>query len=154
MLNRWSLIKHDMWALGVKQGDVKRALNVATWIILANAAEIGVRRLNKELINALFGDDDLDDWEETIEKEVVVTALGNVPFVSQTVSAFEYGDVPVPSIGAVTQITKRLQWAAQSNDEETKIKHLTSAVMISAGAFAGVPGTMQTEQIFRKALEE
>lgn len=153
MLNRWSLIKHDMWQLGVKQGNTKQAFNIATWLILANAAEIGVRRLTKELISALT-DDDIDDWEETIEKEAVINALHNVPFVSQTVSAFEYGDVPVPAIGAVTQITKRLQWAAQSGDDETKIKHLTSAIMISAGAFAGIPGTMQAEQIFRKALKD
>lgn len=153
MLNRWSLIKHDMWALGVKNGDTKQSLNVATWLLLATAAEIGIRRLSKELIAALIGDD-LKPWEDTINKEAATTALSTVPFVSQAVSAFEYGSVPVPSIGMAIQIGDRLKWAAQSKSPEKKAQHYTEAAVLLTGATFGIPGTLQTEQVIRGSLKK
>lgn len=153
MLNRWSLIKHDMWQLGVKNGNTKQALNVATWIMLATAAEIGIRRLAKELIAALTGDE-LKPWEDTITKEAAMTALGNVPFVSQAVSSFEYGSIPVPSIGMMTQIGDRLKWAAQSKSPEKKAQHYAEAAVLLTGTAFGVPGTLQSEQVIRSSMKK
>lgn len=153
MLNRWSLIKHDMWALGVKQGNTKQALNAATWLIIAMAAEVGIRRLSKELLAAITGAD-TKPWEDTITKEAVQTALGNVPFVSQAVSSFEYGSVPVPSISVLTQVGERLQWAAQSKSPEKKARHYAEAAFILTGSTFGVPGAMQAEQVLRSSMKK
>ncbi len=153
MLNRWSLIKHDMWAAGVKQGKTAQALNIATWLTLAAAAEVGVRRLSKEIVAAL-SDDELDEWEETIGKESVLTAMGNVPFVSQALNTLEYGSVPVPAIGAATKITNELKWAAQSEDDEDKMRHLISAGILAAGVVGGIPGTIQAEKLFKDFSKE
>jgi len=153
MLNRWSLIKHDMWALGIKKGDVKKSLNSATWLILAMAAEVGIRRLSKELVAALTGDD-TKPWEDTITKEAVMTVLGNVPFVSQTVGSFEYGSVPVPSISMLTQIGERLKWAAQSKSESKKAQHYSEAAILLMGTGFGVPGTLQAEQLLRGSMKD
>lgn len=146
MLNRWSLLRHDMWRLGVKQGNTAQALNIAAWLILATAAEIGVRRLSKELVDALLGHD-TKPWEDTIKKEAVVNVLQTIPFVSQAVSAFEYGSVPAPALAAINQIGNEMKLAAQSKHSDTKAKHLTKAALLGAGVAFGVPGTVQATQL-------
>jgi hypothetical protein len=153
MFNRWSLIKHDMWELGIKEGDFGKAVNIATWLVLANLAEIAIRRLGKEVISAVTGDEE-DPWEETITKEMMLATLGNVPFVSQAVSSFEYGSIPIPALGALDKITKQMMWAAQSDDEDKKIQHLASALILAMGTAFGVPGTIQAESLLRKSLKD
>jgi hypothetical protein len=153
MLNRWSLIKHDMWQVGVKNGNTRQALNVATWLVLATAAEVGVRRLSKELITAIMGGD-MKPWEDTVKSEMVLTALGNVPFVSQGVSAFEYGSVPVPSLSVAAQIADEMKLAAQSKSQEKKADHIAKASIIAAGVVLGVPGTMQAVGGLRSQKKE
>lgn len=154
MLNRWSLIKHDMWALGVKKGNTAQAANIATWLILANMAEIGVRGLSKEIISLLTGDDEEPKDEDSVLEKAIYQALGNVPFVSQAVSSFRYGSVPVPSIGMINQIYDRMEWAGNSKSTEKKIKHYAEAVVLATGAGAGIPGTIQAETIIRKSLKD
>jgi hypothetical protein len=153
MFNRWSLIKHDMWELGIKEREFGKAVNIATWLILANLAEIGIRRLSKEIVSAVAGDEE-DPWEETITKEMMLTTLGNVPFVSQAVNAFEYGSVPVPAFGAMDKITKQMMWAAQSDDEDVRLQHFASAFTLAMGTAFGIPGTIQAESLLRKSLKD
>lgn len=153
MLNRWSLIKHDMWELGIKDGNTKQALSAATFLLLASAAEIGIRRLSKEIIAGIL-DNDMEPWEDSITEEAIATALGSVPFVSQGVSALQYGSIPVPSIGVLTQAGERLKWAAQSKSEGKKAQHYTEAGILIGGAAFGIPGTLQVEQLFRGALKD
>ena len=107
-------------------------------MILAQAAEVGVRRLSKELMGALTGDAP-DDWEDTITKEVALTALGTVPFVSQTVSAFGYGDVPVPSLGVIRKVLAEGSLAVQSDDPEKRQKHVLKAINQGMGVAFGIP---------------
>lgn len=153
MFNRWSLLKHDMWEIGVREGNYGKAVNIATWLILANLAEIGIRRLSKEIVSAAT-DDDEDPWDETITKEMMLTSLGNVPFVSQAVNSFEYGSVPVPAIGSLDKITQQMMWAAQSEDEDKKLQHFASAFTLAMGTAFGVPGTIQAESLLRKSLKD
>ena len=138
MFNRWSLIRHDLIRAGVVGGMTKQAANIAVWMILAQAAEVGVRRLSKELMGALTGDAP-DDWEDTITKEVALTALGTVPFVSQTVSAFGYGDVPVPSLGVIRKVLAEGSLAVQSDDPEKRQKHVLKAINQGMGVAFGIP---------------
>lgn len=157
MLNRWSLIKHDMWAVGVKKGNTAQALNMAAWLLLANAAEYGVRELGKEIINAITGDDDekkkkKDD--DSITEKVATQLLSNVPFVSQAISTFKYGSIPVPALGLLSQVGAHMKWAGQSKSDEKKLEHMTSAAMLAAGGVLGVAGAMQAEAIFRKSTKE
>jgi len=153
MFNRWSLIKHDMWELGIKQGDMARAMNVATWLIIANIAEMGLRRGAEEIISAITGDDE-DRDEDDITAKAILTTLNNVPFVSQAVSTFEYGGVPVPSAGMLYRIGNELRWVAQSEDEDKRMQHALSAIALIAGTSYGLPGTIQAESIMRKSLKD
>jgi len=153
MFNRWSLIKHDMWELGIKQGDMARAMNVATWLIIANIAEMGLRRGAEEIVSAITGDDE-DRDEDEITQKAILTTLNNVPFVSQAVSTFEYGGVPVPSVGMLYRIGNELRWVAQSEDEDKRMQHALSAIGLIAGTTYGLPGTIQAESIMRKSLKD
>lgn len=170
MLNRWSLIKHDMWELGIKNGDTAKALNIATWILLANAAEVGIRHGAKELVALLLGlfgyKDDSKPWEDTIAKEVSMTVLGNVPFVSDAVSnlalipgapseitQLSYYSNPIPVISLWNQINEEKKLAAISKKDETKLRHQVNGAILITGALFGVAGTLQTEQIVSKIMK-
>ena len=156
MLNRWSLIKHDMWQNGVRGNDTMQAVNIALWLTIATASEVALRELSKGIIDAVFsgsGDDDKKD-EKSYGGKMALSALGSVPFVSQVVSAFEYGSVPVPSLSLVVQVAERVEWAGRSKDTSKKMQHYTEALVLVAGVGFGVPGTLQMEQIIRKAMKE
>ena len=152
MLNRWSIIKHDMVAAGIGQKRTAQALNAATFLLLANMAELGLRRGGKELIELLTFQDDLEPWEETINKEAVSTLLGNVPIISNIIGSLEYGSNPVPSISLVDNILRKANLAKKSKKPDKKLKHTLGALTLGAGAVFGVPGTLQAEQIIRKLL--
>lgn len=156
MLNRWSLIKHDMWQNGVKNGNTMEAVNIALWLTVATASEVALRELGKGIIDAVFsdvGDDDNKD-EKSFGGKMAFSALGSVPFVSQAVSAFEYGSVPVPSLSLVVQVAERIEWAGRSKEPSKKMQHYMEALVLAGGAGFGVPGTLQMEQIIRKTMKE
>lgn len=154
MLNRWSIIKHDMATIGVGRGKTKQALNAAAFLILANMTELGVRRLSKEMIAALMLSDDLEPWEETIEKESVMTAINNVPFVSNFVGSLEYGSNPVPAISLMDNIWSKANYARKSKDPDKMAKHIAGAAILTTGVIAGVPGTLQADQLVREAMTD
>ena len=153
MLNRWSVLKHDMYGAGFKQGNIKQGVNIATWLILANFSEVGLRRFSKEIVAAVSGYD-IDPWdEEQREKELVHSLLGNVPIVSQAMSTWEYGSAPVPAASMVEKVMDSVAYAKKSKSSEKKLKHATSAGLTAAGLFLGVPGTFQADQIIKKKLD-
>lgn len=154
MLNRWSVIKHDVAKVGVGRGKTAQAVNGAAFLLLAMSMEIGVRRLSKEVIAAMVGGDDLDPWEDTVKEEAVKTALGQIPIVSTIVGSMEYGSNPVPAISMMNDIFKKLQYAAASKSEDKKMKHYSSAAILAIGTGLGIPGTLQLEQLSRKLQTE
>lgn len=153
VLNRWSIIKHDIAFAGMGRGRTQQALNGTMYLLLAQAAELGVRRLNKEIIAGLI-DTDLEPWEDTIEKEVVRTLFGNIPIVGSAVSSAEFGSNPVPTISLIDNIAKKVHFGVVSKDADKKAKHFTGATLLGAGAFLGIPGTLQAEQITRGLMTD
>jgi hypothetical protein len=151
MLNRWSLIRHDMYRSGFKAGNIGQGLNVAMFLALAGFAEIGLRRFSKEMI-ALMTDDDLEDWPETFKQEAVMAMVNNVPFISQGVSAVNYGTIPVPSVDMAKRIIDRANAVAKSKKEETKKRNFVRAMMLGLGVVFKVPGTVQGEQLVRELM--
>jgi len=152
MLNRWSLIKHDMASVGIGRKKTAQAFNAAIFLTLAMTMELGVRRLSKEMIAALT-QDDLEPWEDTIRKEAVMTAIGQIPIVSNVVGSFEYGSNPVPSISLINNIAKRGNAASKAQSSEKRTQNALSASVLATGSFFGVPGTLQAEQLIRKGLK-
>ena len=149
MLNRWSVLRHDLWRVGIRGGETKQAVNIATWMMIAAAGELMSRRLAVELIGSFFGNEP-EKWDKTVNKEAVGIALGSVPFVSQAVSALQYGSVPVPSLSIINRVIGEANTAAKTKDEAKKNKHIVRAVLLGVGATFGVPGTLQAEALLKE----
>lgn len=149
MLNRWSLIKHDLWAAGIKSGQTKQAVNVATWLMLATAAEVGLRFVASSIEGVITGDEP-DPLDEVFPEKFVKNLVTTVPFVSQGVSAFEYGSVPVPAISIAAKALEKLKAASRAKNTDTIAKNLGSAALLGIGVVAGIPGVVQAESLLRK----
>lgn len=152
LLNRWSLIEHDMYNAGVKQGKTLQATNIATWLILANFAEFFIRNWTKELIAAVTGYEPPED-DKSIAEKTIRQAISNVPVVSSLVNSAQYGTTPVPAISLVESVADSLKYAQQSKSEEKKIKHYSQAAIVATGLF-GVPGVLQAKQISRGLFDD
>lgn len=149
MLGRWSMIRHDGYALGFKSGNMAQGLNVMTWMILATAAERGIRWFSKELVDLLVPGEDDKEEDDGITKAIVQGVLEKVPFASQIMSAFSYGSVPVPSLSFMNKAFNTLGAFAKSKQPETKIKNAARALTLLSGLF-GIPGAVQADQIIGK----
>lgn len=153
MLNEWSLIQHDLYRSGIKAGDYKKAVNIATWLALATFAEMGLRRMSKEMIAFMTGAD-VEDWDETFQKELVMNMIQKVPFVSQAVSALNYGSIPVPSIDITANMLEKFYLSATAKKQDTKTRNFIRGTLLALGIFKGIPGVIQTEQIAKDVLKD
>ena len=148
MLNRWSLIEHDMLRAGIKERDVGKLTNMFFWLSMAGFAEMGLRRLSKELI-ALITGRELDDWSETFTEEIITNMFQNIPFVSQAMSIYSYGSIPVPSIALANEIVNKIKWLRKTNDPDKKLLMGLELLALTIGTAIGVPGTIQLAEVLR-----
>ena len=83
MLNRWSLIQHDMVSAGIGSGKTVKALNVAMWLALAIVSEYLIRNWSKELLALATGaEPPPEDDEEKKQDKIIMQAIGAVPSFS------------------------------------------------------------------------
>ncbi|MCJ7497777.1 MAG: hypothetical protein MUO78_06555, partial [candidate division Zixibacteria bacterium] len=150
ILNRWSLIEHDMIRSGIKNKNIGQAANMFFWLAMAGFAEMGLRRLSKELIALLTGEE-LDDWSETFSKEAVVNTLQNVPFISQGVSLYNYGNIPVPTLSLMQDIGEKIVTLRRTKDPDKRLLKSLELIVLSTGVAAGMPGTMQLAEFIRSS---
>lgn len=115
MLNRWSIIRHDLWRHGIKGGNPKEAANIVFWLAIANMAENGIRQLTSDMIASAMGkepEDDDDEQKQTIK--TIGSILSNVPFMGSTFYSMVYGGgIPIPSFETVRRLMARF-WNATS----------------------------------------
>jgi len=152
MLNRWSLIEHDMVRAGIKKGNIGQAANIFMYLSLATIAETSVRRLSKELIARLTGDD-LDDWSETFTEELVHNTFQNVPILSQAMSAWNYSNIPVPFLSVWQDIGRKLEAFNNTKNPDKKVKNGIVFYSALIGTLLGIPGTSQFTDIVKKKLK-
>lgn len=145
MLNRWSLIQHDMVEAGVAKGRTKQALNIAMWLSLANLSEYYIRHWSRELIAALTGGEPPED-DSSLTEKIIKQILGNVPVLSSLVNSAGYGSVPVPSISLLEKTFEELSYADKSKTADKKARHYASAIILISGIF-GLPGALQAQQL-------
>jgi hypothetical protein len=151
MLNRWSLIQHDMIHNGVRLGQTTESLNIATWLMLAVITEVALRRGAEEIIAAATGTgDDLEDVEDEFISKLAMETVRTVPIIGQIVSSLNYGSIPVPIISLTQQAIRRANIAIRTKDDEKKFKNAVLAVGLLSGEIGGIPGTLQIDQIIRK----
>jgi hypothetical protein len=145
MMNRWSLIKHDMLRGGIRTKNVTQAANMFFWLAMAGFAEMGLRRLSKEMVAMVTGED-TEEWEETFTEEIVVNLLQNIPFLTQAVSVYNYGQIPVPTIAVMNDMVKQLDIYKKTKDPDKKKIRALEAIITIVGSSAGLPGTRQVTQ--------
>lgn len=155
VINRWSLIQHDMFNAGLMQGRTKQAVNIATWLILANISENFIRHWTKEMIAAAMGTEPpKDDEEDDLANKIIAQAIGNVPVVGSIVNSFEYGSVPVPAISMVEKISETIQYGNKSKAADKQARHYGSAAILTTGLMLGIPGTLQAQQLYSSGMKE
>ena len=132
MLNRWSIVRHDLWRAGIRGKNKKQAINIAMWLIAANYMEMGIRRFSKELIAGMFGQELPEDDEDRAFYKTVGQVLSNVPFAGSLFYSTIYGDFPVPSVSMTTKILKKFG-AAIKADEDKGLKWFKALLSATPG---------------------
>jgi phospholipid N-methyltransferase len=152
LLNRWALVRHDAWRLGIKKGNYAKTVNIFTWLILANAAAVGIRIGSTAFIAGLTGDDEEKKDDETYFDKVVKETKGNVPFVSKIVGAYAYESTPIPSLEVAMQTLGGLKSMWEGKKDETKIRGGIRA-LAGVGKLSGIPGMTQAEDIIKRLIK-
>ena len=124
MLTRWSLIQHDMIHNGIRLGQTQQSLNIATYLILAAMAEVGIRRGAEEIIAAATGSgDDLEDIDEDLLNKFLMELFRTIPVFGSIMNSFNYGNIPVPVISITERALDSLKLTIKTKDDERKFKH-------------------------------
>lgn len=137
LLNRWSLITHDLYKAGIKGENKKQALNIAFWLIIATIAETLIRRG----LRMAFEDEQRREKEKTLGQDLALNAVQNVPFMGNTISLIFYGQSGIPAVDWVTGIGGSISAAIKSKSEESRNRNL-----LKAGVSA-LPGRAQIKQL-------
>jgi hypothetical protein len=148
MLNRWSLIEHDFYRLGIKEKNFGKATNIAMFLLMANIAEMGMRYATNSFIDMISGREP-DDEEEDLMNKFTMNLLQTVPFVSSIVASFSYGSNPVPSISFIEKAIKRGYYAIKTEDDETRARNAAKFFILIGGLLTGMPGAGQAEQMIQ-----
>lgn len=147
LLNRWSLITHDLYKAGIKGKNKKQALNIAMWLILATIAEAGMRRILRKGIKAIKGEEDKGK-EKTVAGEIVTNALQNMPFMGNIIGAIYYGSLGIPSIDWLNRAAGYSSAGFKSKTDEAKMRNFLKATILM------LPGGSQIIQILPNKEEK
>lgn len=135
MLNRWSMIRHDLWRAGIRGNNKKQAVSVAMWLIAAQFAENGIRQMTAQMLATLMGqelpDDDDDEDKQLINN--LRSVLQNVPFVGSLFSGIVYGDLPIPSISMLGKIFEKISTAVKAGENNPEEKWLKAILTATPG---------------------
>lgn len=144
LLNRWSLITHDLYKAGIKGANKKQAMNIAFWLIMATVAETLIRRG----LRMAFEDEQKRDRGKTLGQDLALNAVQNIPFTGNMISLIFYGQAGIPAIDWVTGIGSSISSAIKSKGEEARNRNL-----LKAGVSA-LPGGAQIKQILPRKEEK
>jgi len=153
MLNRWSLIEHDMIRTGIKTKDAGQAMNIFFFMALAVLAETSVRLVSKEMISAITGNDP-PDWKDDFPRNMVRNALSTVPFISQIQGMLNYGSLPVPSLSMLQSISTQIWILKRTKNPDKITQHKILLLMSVAGFSLGVPGTFQAVEVVKNIQKQ
>ena len=152
MLNRWSLIEHDIYQAKFKSGNKLDAAWATYFLAMATLVETGIRRGTKYFIGSVLAglgltavpDRDRDPFLEDWLRQV----LQVVPFASDLAGLSGYKTSPVPLLAGAQDMASAgpAVKAAWKGRPESAIRNTVKALGGLAG-LAGVPGTAQASQL-------
>jgi hypothetical protein len=151
MLNRWDNLSRQIWRMGIKEGNYKKAAASTFWmVIVAAAMEEGIRRGVRGLTNMVTGD---NQKEKPFVSNAATNILQNVPIAGSLLSSITYSSNPVPIINTFEDLLSGIGSAYGAQHIETKLKGAVKAAG-AIGSLSGVPGSSQAEQLIRKSIPQ
>ncbi|HAS04395.1 MAG TPA: hypothetical protein DCR71_01340 [Dehalococcoidia bacterium] len=149
MLNRWDNMNRQIWRMGIKEGDYKKASASFFWmVIFAAATEEGIRRGGRSIINLATGD---KQSEQSFAENSVLNVVQTIPIAGSLVSALTYSSNPVPIINTAEDLLTGAGTVVKGKAGSTKAKGAVQAIG-AAGSLLGVAGSSQAAQIIKKII--
>lgn len=151
MLNRWDNIKRQVWRLGIKENNYKKASMSFFWLVLfAAATEEGIRRGTRKVIDLITGE---EREEKSFINNAALNIVQSVPIAGQLVSSMVYSSNPVPVINTFEDLTEGLGITFKGKQPLTKMRGAVRAIG-AGGSLLGIAGSSQMSQIISKTLKE
>lgn len=150
MLNHWDNIQRQVWRMGIKEGNYKKAGMSFFWLVLVAAGlEEGIRRGIKKVTNLITDD---HPTEQPFLHNALQNIIQSVPIAGSLFSSIVYGGTnPVPVVNTFEEIIKGIANAYTAKKPETKHKQELRAAG-AAGTLFGLPGASQATQLLNKYL--
>jgi len=149
MLGRWDNINRQIYRLGIKDRNYKKAIMSLLWLVTFGlAGSIGTRKMS----NAITGKPKRKD-EPTFTEEMVKEAIGTVPLVGSLSSSIAYSSNPVPIIKTMNDVFDGASTVAKGEKSKTKLKGAVK-VLGAGGALAGVPGSTTIAESVNNKLKD
>lgn len=151
MLNRWDNMQRQIWRMGIKEKDYKKAAASAFWmIVFSAAAEEGIRRGVRSVTDFVTGD---EREERGFVEDSLLNVVQTVPIAGSLVSSMVYSSNPVPVINTFEELLSGTGSLVNGKTGTTKTKGAVRALG-SIGSLTGVPGSSQAAQLIGKAIPE
>lgn len=150
MLARWDNLQRQIWRLGIKEKNYKKAsMSFLFMVIVATAMEEGLRRGVKTVTNEateFITGKEGQPVEGSFIGNSAMNLVQAVPIAGQLASSITYSSNPVPIINTFEQSLSGASSVWNGKELRTKIRGgLTLAG--STGSILGVPGSGQASQI-------
>lgn len=151
MLNRWDNMQRQIWRMGIKEKDYKKAASGVFWMVLFSAAaEEGLRRGTRQITNFLTND---PQEERGFVEDTTLNMVQTIPIMGSLVSSMVYSSNPVPVINTFEDLISGGGSVIFGKTALTKEKGAVTALS-AGGSLLGVPGSSQAGQLIKKALPE
>jgi hypothetical protein len=153
VLTNYSLLRHEGFRAGIAEGNISQGASIFMWSMLMAMAGTGLRMGMKELIDFITGREDKKPvpFSDKLWKGAAKEMLGKIPFVSQAMSVIGYGSFPVPSLDWIEKAGEGIKAATTGKKAATRKKGIARTAFALARPL-GIPGTLQTEELYRSLI--
>lgn len=151
LLNRWENIERQIWRLGIKEGNYKKAGMSAMWLLVfAAMAEETVRTGVRAVTDSISAN---EPREEDFATNSALNVLEGVPVLGNIVSSINYSSNPVPVINTAEDVIAGIGSVVDGKATETKVRG-SLQTLGGIGALTGIPGSSQAAQLLRNAIPQ
>lgn len=151
MLNRWDNIKRQIWRVGIKEKNYKKAIGAFFWFfVFATAMEEGIRRGTKKAISFVFQNEAPEN--DPFILSMIQNSFQTVPIAGSLISSLQYSSSPVPLIKTTQDVISGLSSAFTGKATRTKVRGAVKAAG-AVGSLIGIPGSSQAAQLIRDSIE-
>lgn len=145
-LNEWSLIKHDMWDLGIAVQNYKQA----GIILFAMAASFVMETGLRDMAGIMTGRDDRDDEDDAaIIAKFLKNMLHKVPVLGQALDTAVYREFPAPAVRVIKDLGVGAGTFLMDTKEGELNRNAAMKAITNAAILVGVPGAAQAGQLVR-----